>query len=164
MGVGTPGVELGVGSCTKATRVGKRLTACWSKTLSRPQFQIAARFPFRKPLPATAGQHACAYSPASALHDFLTENRSVLFPGHARHLRPKRTHPLAKTHTPQTESASHCRTSEAGSSPSGARSDAECNQWSCASQVNCDTRAEKCFRIHACVVMVTSPNGISRWH
>ena len=136
-----------------------RLTACWSKTFTRLQFQILARFPFRKPLPACTRKHACASLLMSSLHDFLTENRSVLFPGNAHASSVRDTHIFLRRRTrhklnlPGTAGpaklARHLPARAATRKVISGRSQVK----------RIATRAAIFFQNSTCVARVTSPNS-----
>ena len=117
-----------------------------------------SRFPFSKPLHALACESAFASSPVAALHNLLLENCRIPLarrPGASR-FTYRSASPCEDSPPLATQFASHPRTSEAGSSLSGARSVSECS--SVLFIVKRDLmRSQKIFRTNAKRAEVTCP-------
>ena len=118
-------VERGTKSNARQTSTNRLLDedTCVSSISRNP------RFPFSKPLHALACENAFASSPVAALHNLLLENCRIPLarrPGASRFTH-RGASPCEDSPPLATQFASHPRTSEAGSSLSGARSVSECS-------------------------------------
>jgi hypothetical protein len=148
-------------TCTNATRASRRLTALMVEVTCVTSVSKGARFPFSKPLHVSYQQERFRILTGSGISRLTARELSrSSAPGTRLHpvSQCPRASPCEETPDIASRSASPSRTSEAGSSSSGARSVSEFS--SDLFFVKRDLRrSQKNFNEDACVLKVTSPNG-----